>query len=397
VEEVNDVVLSLSLSLLNFSSCIFKISTEIFPHFFKFSTVLKRACALLFSTLISSLFAPCTLSKKMTTTSSTSTTPSTSTPTFSFSSFPRVHPVDWNLLERVPSPEDIVRLHDVDGLELIVEDIIRGDFSSSSSSSFLPPLPRDENDNNGDDDDDENKKKAKLKEKAFRLAQLLVEYLLFVQDVLVERKTASQIENDKLKTELEVWVRRAKEEREKRKALQNTTRANKKEDEKQEKEEEEAGVVVEELKGKLKETMDALERARAELEEFKRQQKAAVAGGNEDERGNRKSGKENSVEANGGKNNGSNAAAAAAAGGVDKTQYSGKLRQEVKNLLVRVGAKSAGKLSDRNTARSFGKLQKIIESESNSSDRSAAERRKYQETSRTLHLTLVNGESFQVI
>jgi|TARA_B110000305_G_scaffold229484_1_gene280515 hypothetical protein len=332
----------------------------------------------------------------MTTTSSTSTTPSTSTPTFSFSSFPRVHPVDWNLLERVPSPEDIVRLHDVDGLELIVEDIIRGDFSSSSSS-FLPPLPRDENDNNGDDDDDENKKKAKLKEKAFRLAQLLVEYLLFVQDVLVERKTASQIENDKLKTELEVWVRRAKEEREKRKALQNTTRANKKEDEKEEKEEEEAGVVVEELKGKLKETMDALERARAELEEFKRQQKAAVAGGNEDERGNRKSGKENSVEANGGKNNGSNAAAAAAAGGVDKTQYSGKLRQEVKNLLVRVGAKSAGKLSDRNTARSFGKLQKIIESESNSSDRSAAERRKYQETSRTLHLTLVNGESFQVI
>ena len=394
MEEVNDVVLSLSL---NFSSCIFKISTEIFPHFFKFSTVLKRACALLFSTLISSLFAPCTLSKKMTTTSSTSTTPSTSTPTFSFSSFPRVHPVDWNLLERVPSPEDIVRLHDVDGLELIVEDIIRGDFSSSSSS-FLPPLPRDENDNNGDDDDDENKKKAKLKEKAFRLAQLLVEYLLFVQDVLVERKTASQIENDKLKTELEVWVRRAKEEREKRKALQNTTRANKKEDEKEEKEEEEAGVVVEELKGKLKETMDALERARAELEEFKRQQKAAVAGGNEDERGNRKSGKENSVEANGGKNNGSNAAAAAAAaGGVDKTQYSGKLRQEVKNLLVRVGAKSAGKLSDRNTARSFGKLQKIIESESNSSDRSAAERRKYQETSRTLHLTLVNGESFQVI
>lgn len=81
--------------------------------------------------------------------------------------------MDWNLLERVPSPEDIVRLHDVDGLELIVEDIIRGDFSSSSSS-FLPPLPRDENDNNGDDDDDENKKKAKLKEKAFRLAQLLV-------------------------------------------------------------------------------------------------------------------------------------------------------------------------------------------------------------------------------
>jgi hypothetical protein len=323
-------------------------------------------------------------------------TTTSSTTTFSFSSFPRVHPVDWNLLERVPSPEDIVRLHDVDGLELIVEDIIRGDFSSSSSS-FLPPLPRDENDNNGDDDDDENKKKAKLKEKAFRLAQLLVEYLLFVQDVLVERKTASQIENDKLKTELEVWVRRAKEEREKRKALQNTTRANKKEDEKQEKEEEEAGVVVEELKGKLKETMDALERARAELEEFKRQQKAAVAGGNEDERGNRKSGKENSVEANGGKNNGSNAAAAAAAGGVDKTQYSGKLRQEVKNLLVRVGAKSAGKLSDRNTARSFGKLQKIIESESNSSDRSAAERRKYQETSRTLHLTLVNGESFQVI
>ena len=98
----------------------------------------------------------------MTTTTSTSTTPSTSTPTFSFSSFPRVHPVDWNLLERVPSPEDIVRLHDVDGLELIVEDIIRGDFSSSSS--FFPPLPRDENDNNGDDDDDENKKKAKLKE-----------------------------------------------------------------------------------------------------------------------------------------------------------------------------------------------------------------------------------------
>lgn len=95
------------------------------------------------------------------------------------------------------------------------------------------------------------------------------------------------------------------------------------------------------------------------------------------------------------KNKGSNAAAAA--GGVDKTQYSGKLTQEVKNLLVRVGAKSAGKLSDRNTARSFGKLQKIIESESNSSDRSAAERRKYQETSRTLHLTLVNGESFQVI
>ena len=332
-------------------------------------------------------FAPRTLRKKMTTTSTT--------PTFSFSSFPRVHPVDWNLLERVPSPEDIVRLHDVDGLELIVEDIIRGDFSSSSS--FLPPLPRDENDNNGDDDDDENKKKAKLKEKAFRLAQLLVEYLLFVQDVLVERKTASQIENDKLKTELEVWVRRAKEEREKRKALQNTTRADKKEDEKEEKEEEEAGVVVEELKGKLKETMDALERARAELEEFKRQQKAAVAGGNEDERGNRKSGKENSLEANGGKNNGSNAAAAAAAGGVDKTQYSGKLTQEVKNLLVRVGAKSAGKLSDRNTARSFGKLQKIIESESNSSDRSAAERRKYQETSRTLHLTLVNGESFQVI
>lgn len=322
-------------------------------------------------------------------------TTTSTTPTFSFSSFPRVHPVDWNLLERVPSPEDIVRLHDVDGLELIVEDIIRGDFSSSSS--FLPPLPRDENDNNGDDDDDENKKKAKLKEKAFRLAQLLVEYLLFVQDVLVERKTASQIENDKLKTELEVWVRRAKEEREKRKALQNTTRANKKEDEKEEKEEEEAGVVVEELKGKLKETMDALERARAELEEFKRQQKAAVAGGNEDERGNRKSGKENSVEVNGGKNNGSNAAAAAAAGGVDKTQYSGKLTQEVKNLLVRVGAKSAGKLSDRNTARSFGKLQKIIESESNSSDRSAAERRKYQETSRTLHLTLVNGESFQVI
>ena len=305
--------------------------------------------------------------------------------------------MDWNLLERVPSPEDIVRLHDVDGLELIVEDIIRGDFSSSSSS-FLPPLPRDENDNNGDYDDDENKKKAKLKEKAFRLAQLLVEYLLFVQDVLVERKTASQIENDKLKTELEVWVRRAKEEREKRKALQNTTRANKKEDEKEEEEEEEAGVVVEELKGKLKETMDALERARAELEEFKRQQKAAVAGGNEDERGNRKSGKENSVEVNGGKNNGSNAAAAAAAaGGVDKTQYSGKLRQEVKNLLVRVGAKSAGKLRDRNTARSFGKLQKIIESESNSSDRSAAERRKYQDTSRTLHLTLVNGESFQVI
>ena len=381
MEDVTSFSLSLSRS-------------SIFPHFFKISTFLT---ALLFSTLLITLCTALECVKKMTTTSSTSTTPSTSTPTFSFSSFPRVHPVDWNLLERVPSPEDIVRLHDVDGLELIVEDIIRGDFSSSSSS-FLPPLPRDENDNNGDDDDDENKKKAKLKEKAFRLAQLLVEYLLFVQDVLVERKTASQIENDKLKTELEVWVRRAKEEREKRKALQNTTRANKKEDEKEEKEEEEeAGVVVEELKGKLKETMDALERARAELEEFKRQQKAAVAGGNEDERGNRKSGKENSVEANGGKNNGSNAAAAAAAGGVDKTQYSGKLTQEVKNLLVRVGAKSAGKLSDRNTARSFGKLQKIIESESNSSDRSAAERRKYQETSRTLHLTLVNGESFQVI
>ena len=378
MEDVTSFSLSLSRS-------------SIFPQFFKISTFLT---ALLFSTLLITLCTALECVKKMTTTSSTSTTPSTSTPTFSFSSFPRVHPVDWNLLERVPSPEDIVRLHDVDGLELVVEDIIRGDFSSSS---FLPPLPRDENDNNGDDDDDENKKKAKLKEKAFRLAQLLVEYLLFVQDVLVERKTASQIENDKLKTELEVWVRRAKEEREKRKALQNTTRANKKEDEKEEKEEEEAGVVVEELKGKLKETMDALERARAELEEFKRQQKAAVAGGNEDERGNRKSGKENSEEANGGKNNGSNAAAAAAAGGVDKTQYSGKLRQEVKNLLVRVGAKSAGKLSDRNTARSFGKLQKIIESESNSSDRSAAERRKYQETSRTLHLTLVNGESFQVI
>ena len=378
MEDVTSFSLSLSRS-------------SIFPQFFKISTFLT---ALLFSTLLITLCTALECVKKMTTTSSTSTTPSTSTPTFSFSSFPRVHPVDWNLLERVPSPEDIVRLHDVDGLELVVEDIIRGDFSSSS---FLPPLPRDENDNNGDDDDDENKKKAKLKEKAFRLAQLLVEYLLFVQDVLVERKTASQIENDKLKTELEVWVRRAKEEREKRKALQNTTRADKKEDEKEEEEEEEAGVVVEDLKGKLKETMDALERARAELEEFKRQQKAAVAGGNEDERGNRKSGKENSEEANGGKNNGSNAAAAAAAGGVDKTQYSGKLTQEVKNLLVRVGAKSAGKLSDRNTARSFGKLQKIIESESNSSDRSAAERRKYQETSRTLHLTLVNGESFQVI
>ena len=92
--------------------------------------------------------------------------------------------MDWNLLDRVASPEDIVRLHDVDGLEMIVEEIIRGDFSSIS---FL-------GDDGGDDDD---RKKALLKEKAFCLAQLLVEYLLFVQDVLIERKTASQSENEK--------------------------------------------------------------------------------------------------------------------------------------------------------------------------------------------------------
>jgi hypothetical protein len=297
--------------------------------------------------------------------------------------------VDWNLLERVPSPEDIVRFNDVDGLELIVEDVIRGNFS-----------PQDEGFDDDDDDDDhrdnnkENKKKTKLKEKAFQLAQLLVEYLLFVQDVLIERKTASQNENDKLKTELEVWVRRAKEEREKRKALQNTT---KKEDEDHERKTEraEAAGMVEELKVKLRETTTALERARAELEEFKKRQQKATTSGNGDKRGNTKSGKENSsLATDGRKNNGSDNIGAA---GIDRMQYSGKLTQEVKNLLVRVGAKSGGKLSDRNTARSFGKLKEIIEAESNSSDRSAAERRKYQETSRNLHLTLVNGESFQAI
>ena len=94
--------------------------------------------------------------------------------------------MDWNLLERVPSPEDIVRFNDVDGLELIVEEVIRGNFS-----------PQGEGFDDDDDDDHrgnnkENEKKAKLKEKAFQLAQLLVEYLLFVQDVLIERKTASQ-------------------------------------------------------------------------------------------------------------------------------------------------------------------------------------------------------------
>ena len=293
--------------------------------------------------------------------------------------------MDWNLLDRVASPEDIVRLHDVDGLEMIVEEIIRGDFSSIS---FL-----------GDDGvDDDDRKKALLKEKAFCLAQLLVEYLLFVQDVLIERKTASQGENEKLKTELEVWVKRAKDEREKRKELQtqmvsiSETNAKEKRKVKNEKGEDEGG---EELKGKLKEATEALGRAREELEELKRQQKAA----SRDESGSeiRKSGNDNSLSADGMKNNGSNAAAAAAAGGVDKTQYSGKLTQEVKNLLMRVGAKSGGKLSDRNTARSFQKLKEIIESESNSGDRSAAERRKYQETSRNLHLTLVNGESFQTL
>ena len=298
--------------------------------------------------------------------------------------------MDWNLLERVPSPEDIVRFNDVDGLELIVEEVIRGNFS-----------PQDEGFDDDDDDDDdhrdnnkENKKKTKLKEKAFQLAQLLVEYLLFVQDVLIERKTASQNENDKLKTELEVWVRRAKEEREKRKALQNTT---KKEDEDHERKTEraEAAGMVEELKVKLRETTTALERARAELEEFKKRQQKATTSGNGDKRGNTKSGKENSsLATDGRKNNGSDNIGAA---GIDRMQYSGKLTQEVKNLLVRVGAKSGGKLSDRNTARSFGKLKEIIEAESNSSDRSAAERRKYQETSRNLHLTLVNGESFQAI
>jgi hypothetical protein len=315
---------------------------------------------------------------------------SSSSSSFTFSSFPRAHPVDWNLLERVPSPEDIVRFNDVDGLELIVEDVIRGNFS-----------PQDEGFDDDDDDDDdhrdnnkENKKKTKLKEKAFQLAQLLVEYLLFVQDVLIERKTASQNENDKLKTELEVWVRRAKEEREKRKALQNTT---KKEDEDHERKTEraEAAGMVEELKVKLRETTTALERARAELEEFKKRQQKATTSGNGDKRGNTKSGKENSsLATDGRKNNGSDNIGAA---GIDRMQYSGKLTQEVKNLLVRVGAKSGGKLSDRNTARSFGKLKEIIEAESNSSDRSAAERRKYQETSRNLHLTLVNGESFQAI
>jgi len=271
--------------------------------------------------------------------------------------------VDWNLLERVPSPEDIVRFNDVDGLELIVEEVIRGNFS-----------PQDEGFDDDDDDDDdhrdnnkENKKKTKLKEKAFQLAQLLVEYLLFVQDVLIERKTASQNENDKLKTELEVWVRRAKEEREKRKALQNTT---KKEDEDHERKTEraEAAGMVEELKVKLRETTTALERARAELEEFKKRQQKATTSGNGDKRGNTKSGKENSsLATDGRKNNGSDNIGAA---GIDRMQYSGKLTQEVKNLLVRVGAKSGGKLSDRNTARSFGKLKEIIEAESNSSDRS---------------------------
>ena len=296
--------------------------------------------------------------------------------------------MDWNLLERVPSPEDIVRFNDVDGLELIVEDIIRGNFSPQDED-FL-----DDNDDDHRGNNKENKKKAKLKEKAFQLAQLLVEYLLFVQDVLIERKTASQNENDKLKTELEVWVRRAKEEREKRKALQNTT---KKEDEDHERKTEraEAAGMVEELKVKLRETTTALERARAELEEFKKRQQKATTSGNGDKRGNTKSGKENSsLATDGRKNNGSDNIGAA---GIDRMQYSGKLTQEVKNLLVRVGAKSGGKLSDRNTARSFGKLKEIIEAESNSSDRSAAERRKYQETSRNLHLTLVNGESFQAI
>ena len=128
------------------------------------------------------------------------------------------------------------------------------------------------------------------------------------------------------------------------------------------------------------------------MEELKRQQKAA----SRDESGSeiRKSGNDNSLSADGMKNNGSNNSGG---GGGNKTKYSGKLTQEVKNLLMRVGAKSGGKLSDRNTARSFQKLKEIIESESNSGDRSAAERRKYQETSRNLHLTLVNGESFQTI
>ena len=291
--------------------------------------------------------------------------------------------MDWNLLDRVASPEDIVRLHDVDGLEMIVEDIIRGDFSSIS---FL-------GDDGGDDDD---RKKTLLKEKAFCLAQLLVEYLLFVQDVLIERKTASQSENEKLKTELEVWVKRAKEEREKRKELQtqmvsiSETNAKEKRKVKNEKGEDEGG---EELKGKLKEATEALGRAREELEELKRQQKAA----SRDESGSeiRKSGNDNSLSADGMKNNGSNNSGGG--GGGNKTKYSGKLTQEVKNLLMRVGAKSGGKLSDRNTARSFQKLKEIIESESNSGDRSAAERRKYQETSRNLHLTLVNGESFQTL
>ena len=290
--------------------------------------------------------------------------------------------MDWNLLDRVASPEDIVRLHDVDGLEMIVEEIIRGDFSSIS---FL-------GDDGGDYDD---RKKALLKEKAFCLAQLLVEYLLFVQDVLIERKTASQSENEKLKTELEVWVKRAKEEREKRKELQtqmvsiSETNAKEKRKVKNEKGEDEGG---EELKGKLKEATEALGRAREELEELKRQQKAA----SRDESGSeiRKSGNDNSLSADGMKNNGSNNSDG---GGGNKTKYFGKLTQEVKNLLMRVGAKSGGKLSDRNTARSFQKLKEIIESESNSGDRSAAERRKYQETSRNLHLTLVNGESFQTI
>ena len=216
-----------------------------------------------------------------------------------------------------------------------------------------------------------------------------------MQDVLIERKTASQSENEKLKTELEVWVKRAKEEREKRKELQtqmvsiSETNAKEKRKVKNEKGEDEGG---EELKGKLKEATEALGRAREELEELKRQQKAA----SRDESGSeiRKSGNDNSLSADGMKNNGSNNSGG---GGGNKTKYSGKLTQEVKNLLMRVGAKSGGKLSDRNTARSFQKLKEIIESESNSGDRSAAERRKYQETSRNLHLTLVNGESFQTI
>ena len=305
---------------------------------------------------------------------------------------------NFQLIENfIKTPEEIVRDDDVDSLELFLDLFINADFSSSSS------IEEEEEEEEEDDVEYRNRKKMFVM-KYLAYAQLLVEYLLNVQDVLVDKKNKMIVREQKLKFELETWVKRAKEERERRKLLlllqqekktspikdnddndDDDTNSNTNTDTNDNYNNTNTNNILlqkenEDLKRKLEEKTIELERSNKELVE----KNIIINNNNNKAKSLMLKEKETMT-----------AASAAVVKTREKVQYSGKLSQEVRNLLVRVGAKSEGKLSDRNTTRSFEKLKEIIELESNSKDRSVAERRKYQETSRNLHLVLINGESFQ--